>query len=148
MNFVNIKPILSADDFASVDAVLGFPFPEELRSHYLRFNGGHPVRNLFVKDGRSFSVEEFLPIKYGMRGQSLEDTYRTVVLDNELFPTKMIPIANDASGDYFCYSIRPGEVGSIYFFRSEYYDDPKRSLIFLSNDLPTFLASLVKEDPV
>ena len=143
MNFINTKPAITAADFDGVDRELGFPLPDDLRAHYLRFNGGHPVPNVFSKGGDLFAIQEFLPIKYGKRGDCLEDTYKTIVIGNEHFPSNMIPIAYDAAGDYFCYSTDPSDFGKIYFFQSEYFDDPKRALVFLTNDFPTFLASLV-----
>lgn len=145
MKFLNTKPSISSADLDSVDKILGFPLPQDLRDHYLRFNGGHPVPSLFPKDDELYGVNDFLPIKHGMRGESFEDTYRSVVVGNELFPRHLIPFACDGGGDYFCYSMKPTEMGAIYFHQSDYYDDPERALVFLAKDLRTFLDSLIAD---
>lgn len=143
MKFLNTKPPIASADLATVDEILGFPLPQDLRDHYLQFNGGHPVPSLFPKDDELYSVHEFLPIKHGMRGESFEDTYRSVVIGNELFPRHLIPIASDGGGDYFCYSMKPTDVGTICFFQSDYYDDPERATVFLARNLKSFFASLI-----
>lgn len=122
--------------------LLGFPLPEELREHYLRFNGGQPVPNLFPKDGELYEVHDFYPVRYG---HSLEEAYRNVVIGNKWFPSHLIPIACDPGGDLFCYSVKPSELGAIYLHQSDYYDDPERAVVFLAKDLATFLAALVTD---
>ena len=146
MNFVDTKPNLTDADIDELESTLGFAFPLDLRQHYLVHNGGQPVPRFFVKGDEMFAIEEFLPIKFGMRGERFEDAYRDIVVGNDLFPKKLIPFANDAGGDYFCYSLREGEEGAIVFYQSEYFYDPAKSVIFLSGSFDDFLKSLVKED--
>lgn len=145
MKFVDTKPPVSDVDLDGVEIALGFPLPEDLRKHYLHFNGGRPVPNLFRKSGEVFSVQEFLPIKYGMHGERFEDTYKELVVGNDFFPGELIPIASDAGGDYFCYSMRDGEKGAILFYQSDYYDDPARAIVPLCESLKEFLDSLVSD---
>lgn len=142
MKFLNTKPTPSAEDFGAVADLLGFALPEDLREHYSRFNGGHPVPSLFPKGGELYEVHDFFPIGHG---HSLEEAYRNVVVGNERFPSHLIPIASDPGGDLYCYSVNPTEMGAIYLYQSDYYDDPGRALVFLSKDLSSFLAGLVKD---
>lgn len=142
MKFLDTKPTPTARDFDAVAELLGFPLPQDLREHYSRFNGGHPVPSLFPKDGELYQVHDFFPIKYG---HSLEEAYRNVVVGNNLFPSYLIPIACDPGGDLFCYSVKPTQAGAIYIHQSDYYDDPERAVVFLSKDLASFLDALIAE---
>jgi cell wall assembly regulator SMI1 len=146
MKILDAKSSLSDADISTVETALGFTFPADLRHHYLVANGGRPVPNLFQKGDEYFSVHEFLPILHGLVGARFEDTYRDLVVDNDLFPTNLIPFAIDAGGDYFCYSLRPEAAGQIFFYQSDYYDDPVRAVVYLSPDLGTFFNSLVSDD--
>ena len=143
---VDTKPPIGNAEIKEVEARFGFTFPDDLREHYLRANGGRPVPNLFPKDDEYFAVNEFLPIKHGMRGALFEDTYSSLVQNNRLFPKNLIPIAVDAGGDFFCYSLLPGKLGAICFWQSDYYDDESRALVYLADSLEGFLSSLVSDE--
>lgn len=145
IKIIDPAPSISNAELDELEAHFGFSLPEDLRQHYLHFNGGRPVPNLFRKDDEYFSINEFLPIKYGMRGVRFEDTYADLVQDNDLFPKSLIPIASDSGGDYFCYSLKSGEVGAICFYQSDYYDDPSRAIVYLAKSLKFFLSSLVSD---
>lgn len=146
VKIIDLAPSIDNAELDEIEAQLGFSFPEDLRQHYLHFNGGRPVPNLFLRNDEYFSVAEFLPIKYGDRGARFEDTYSMLVQGNNLFPKSMIPIASDSGGDFFCYSLKPEETGSIYFYQSDYYDDPSRAIVHLADSLEHFLNSLVLEE--
>jgi cell wall assembly regulator SMI1 len=143
--FIDTAPPISDGELDEVEASLGFSLPKDLRLHYLRFNGGRPVPCLFQKDDEYFPINEFLPIRYGMRGARFEDTYADLVQGNALFPANLIPIASDSGGDFFCYSLRPGKIGAIFFYQSDYYDDPSRAIVYLASNLEDFLNSLVSD---
>lgn len=145
VKIIDAAPSVSDAQLNELETQLGFLFPDDLRQHYLRFNGGRPVPNLFPKGDEYFSVNEFLPIKHGMRGTRFEDTYADLVQGNDLFPKNLIPIASDSGGDYFCYSVEPGKIGAICFYQSDYYDDPLRAVIYLADNLEIFLNSLVSD---
>lgn len=145
MKFIDTKPSLTNADINEFETTLGFALPSDLREHYLAYNGGQPVPRFFPKGDEVFAVEEFLPIKFGIRRERFEDAYQDIVVGNDLFPSKLIPFANDAGGDYFCYSLRDRAEGSVVFYQSEYYDDPSRCVVTLSRSLNEFLASLVDE---
>jgi cell wall assembly regulator SMI1 len=148
MKILDTKPSVSDADISRVEMALAFSFPEDLKKHYLRANGGRPVPNLLPKGDEHFAVHEFLPILHGIVGARFEDTYRDLVLDSKFFPKNLVPFAIDAGGDYFCYSLEPRTFGQIFFYHSDYYDDLSRAVVFLSLDFGTFLNSLVSDDVV
>lgn len=146
VKIIDDAPVISNSELDELENRLGFKFPDDLRQHYLRFNGGRPRPNLFLKDGEYFHVNEFLPIKYGAPGARFEDTYKDIVQGNELFPKNLIPIASDSAGDYFCYSLENGKFGAICFYQSDYYDDPLRAVVYLADNLEIFINSLVSDE--
>ncbi|MFC5473580.1 SMI1/KNR4 family protein [Paraherbaspirillum soli] len=146
VKIVDVAPSINNDELNEIEARLGILFPEDLRQHFLHFNGGRPVPNLFPKDDEYFPVHEFLPIKHGMRGTLFEDTYSDLVQGNDLFPKNLIPIASDSGGDYFCYNLESGNAGAICFYQSDYYDDPSRAVVYLAASLEKFLNSLVSDE--
>ncbi len=64
---------------------------------------------------------------------NFEETYEDLVLNTKEFPRGFIPFAAEQGVDYFLYSLRPQDQGSIFFNQSDYYDDPSRFLVFLSS---------------
>ncbi|WP_092402399.1 SMI1/KNR4 family protein [Collimonas sp. OK412] len=146
LKITDVAPSVSDVELNELETRFGFSFPEDLRQHYLHFNGGRPVPNLFPRGDEYFPVNEFLPIKHGMRGTRFEDTYVDLIQGNEFFPKNLIPIASDSGGDYFCYSLEPGKIGAICFYQSDYYDDPSRAVVCLADNLEIFLNSLVSDE--
>jgi cell wall assembly regulator SMI1 len=142
MDFVDQYPALTAADIEDVERSYGIDFPEDLRSHYLATNGGHPVNNAFPKNGEYYSIEDFLAIKYGDSATSFERTYETLILDNDRYPNNVIPFAHDASGDYFLYRLDDRK-GEIWFFESEFYDDQDKAWTFLAKTFREFIDHLV-----
>lgn len=137
---------LTEADIALVEDKFGISFPADLKAFYLAGNGGRPIPNLFLNAGEYFAVHEFLPIKYGWPGGRVEDTYADLVQDDgSFFPKNAIPFAIDAGGDYFFYSLGNGTTGEICFWQSDYFDDPKRTVIRLCSSLEIFLDGLVDE---
>lgn len=120
--------------------------PPDLKRHYLTYNGGRPVPRLFVKDGEAYGVHQFLRMVHGDRDTGFEESYQSLVLDNPLFPTGVIPFAYDEGGDYFVYSVRPESHGQILFVQGDYFEAPDRYVVFLSPSLAAFLDAL-KEEP-
>lgn len=145
MQFEGTYPPLTAKDIDEFELNFGVRFPEDLRRHYLRVNGGEPIPSTFLIGEDRYDVQEFLAIKYAPAACSLEHMYRELVVENPHFPKDVIPFAVDPGGDFFLYNIANSD-GQILFYNSEYYDDPERSLVLLAPSLSAFLDGLVEED--
>ncbi len=143
MNLIETQSPLTDQDLKQIELQLGFLFPKDLRQHYLTFNGGRPVPNVYSTTEQFYTIHEFLSIHDGIKGNRFEDTFQDLVLDNEHFPKNLIPFAIDPSGDYFCYSLQKDHEGEICLFQAEYYDDPKRSTQYIAKSLQHFLESLI-----
>lgn len=146
VQFTKLYPKLTDADVSDVEQKLGLKIPTDLREHYLNFNGGKPIQNIFNHGGDSYEIKQFLPMKYADINSSFEDTYNDLVLGNAAFPKNVIPFAIDDGGDYFVYSLNHHSYGQILFNQSDYYKDQERFLIFLAPNLKSFLASLVTDE--
>jgi len=140
--FVKTEQPVTNTDLDEVQRKFGFSFPVEFRDHYLKQNGGRPRNSLYEKDDTVFVVSAFFPIKYG--NCLFEDVVRDLK-EQEAFPKYLVPFADDPGGDHYCFSVREKDAGSIWIFRWDYYDDPKRAVEFLAPSLNEFIESMAGE---
>lgn len=136
---------LSELDIRRVEHKLRVRLPQDLKEHYLRYNGGTPRPEFFVKDGEAYDVEEFLPMNIpNEKGLTFERTYTFLVHEKPEFPQGYIPFACDSAGDYFIYSVIPGSFGNIMFNSRADYGDDDRYIFFLAPSLREFINSLTE----
>jgi hypothetical protein len=140
----NSQQSISAKELAEFEAGLNTIMPDAFRDLYLQGNGGKPRLNKFSKNGEEFFIHQFLSIKYGAKDTLIEDAFADFQL-NERLPKGVLPFAIDEGGDYFLIRIAKDGFGNILFFQSDYYDDPSRSVIFLSESISEFLARLTTD---
>lgn len=143
---VDTETPISIADLSAVEQRFGFSFPDAVKEHYLVFNGGRPVRNMFRKDDEYFQIQEFLPIKYGKNGCLFEDTYQDLVVGSPEFPDYLMPIAIDPGGDYYCVSVRPDDEGCVYCHMHEYFDNASRAVAFMAASIAEFLNGMVEDE--
>ncbi len=134
-------------EIAELEIRFGFKFPPAFVDHYLQHNGGSPEKYCFLKDGVTHVLNNFHSIKYGIPGCLFEDVYFDVKVDRKLLPTHLVPFACDPGDDYFCFSTRNEDYGSIWMYRWDYHDEPERAVERLAGSLTEFLAALVATDP-
>jgi hypothetical protein len=139
------KPVTNSD-LNEVESAFDFAFPADFRKHYLNQNGGRPQYNLFKKDETVFVFNEFLPLKYGRVNCLFEDVFRDLKIEREVLPKHLVPFGDDPGGDYYCFSVRAEDVGSIWIYRGEYYDSPDRAVEFLAKSLNEFVEGMVAEE--
>ena len=135
---------LTPDELRNVETELGIEFPTDYVQHYLRYNGGRPMRNLFPAHGELFQVRDFLPIARGRVGTRLEDTLRDL-RQVPGFPAYLVPFAIDPGGDYYGFNLNKSELGAVYLHSHEHMGDERRELTFLANSLPEFVDGMVEE---
>lgn len=58
-----------------------------------------------------------------------------------------MPIGCDEGGDSFCFSLKMGEEGKIYYLAHEFYDgkNGKKGTRLLANNLTEFINGMVEE---
>lgn len=137
---IDTAPSVTKGDLDHAEEVIGLRLPADLRQHYLAANGGRPVPNALIWNDEAYCVHEFIPVKHGRKGEFLEDV---VLMSRDHLPATAIPIAIDAGGDYFLYSVAPESMGSVWFYASDYFEDPCRAMVKLANSLCEFIDRLV-----
>jgi cell wall assembly regulator SMI1 len=145
VEFIRTAPAISEREIEAMERQLNLKLPDDLKAHYLRYNGGRPTPRFFEKDDEWYGVHQFMTMIHGDRNTGFEATYSDLVLDNPLFPDGVIPFADDEGGDYFVYSVRPESYGQILFVQSDYFEDPDRYVVFLSPSFGEFLEALAEE---
>jgi hypothetical protein len=85
-------------------------------------------------------------MKSGDKNLGFEETYKDQVFSTPEFPKGFIPFAVDDAGDYFLYCTQPEGFGEIMFNRSDYMGDSKRLMLFLCDNLESFVGSLSDPD--
>ncbi|WHY79910.1 SMI1/KNR4 family protein [Neobacillus sp. WH10] len=124
-----------------------FKFPSTMREHYLLYNGGYPEKSLYVGDeSEEYVVDYFIPVK-NEKGRNLSGILR-LLNDEKVIPNWLIPFADEAGGNLFCFSISEKDNGAIYYYNHEfeYGDNPENLIVCLSESLPDFINSLVECD--
>jgi cell wall assembly regulator SMI1 len=142
INFRYTESPIVAADLDEVERRFGFRFPPEFRDLYLRFNGGRPEKDRFVDDKGTCIVHEFMPIKNGKPGLTFEHDFQQTKVAQSLLPEHLVPFAVDPGGNFYCFSTRDDEVGAIFIFRTDYFDNPKRATEYLTSSLSAFLGAL------
>lgn len=142
--FVDTEEPITPTMIDELERRYGFTFPAEVREHYLRYNGGVPARYLYNKNGRIFVINEFLPIAYGTH--LLEDSFKSLKVDQVLLPSHLVPFAVDPGGNYYCFSIKKEDVGSIWFYVGECSQFPDRAIVYLAASLLRFIEDMTSDD--
>ena len=143
-DFTNTAHAITTADLNELEEKYGFAFPQDFRLHYLRYNGGSPTKCLYNKGGDIFVLQEFLPVKFG-EGR-LEDSFRHLTVEDAILPAHLVPFAVDPGGDYYCFSTREEDRGSIWFYIGEYRDEPDRAVEYLAKSLPDFMERMTEEE--
>lgn len=147
-NFINTKRSLTNDDLKQFESKFNVVMPEKIKRHYLKYNGGYPERSIFHLEGsdREYAVNYFFSIGCN-EGMTIEETW-PIIRDDTVFPSWLVPLADEMGGDIFAYSTRADEEGAIYYYSHEfdYGENPEKYVTFLSKDIDTFLESLIPDD--
>nr|WP_106781356.1 SMI1/KNR4 family protein [Lysinibacillus timonensis] len=132
---------LTKKDLEEIEITLGFQLPQELKDHYLQYNGGLPKKPCFFEEesGLETRVHVFLPMKYRNNiGYTLEEGYLDFK-NREITPQKYLPFANDAGGNVFCIDLDSKQVVLIYLDLGEVNNN---SIKYLANDFMEFINNL------
>ena len=144
---VNTKKKLTESDIYSFEKKYKVLMPEDIKKHYLQYNGGYPEKSVFLADnGKKYVLNYFFSICCG-EGLAFENIAK-LLNDRKVFPQWLIPFANDIGGNLFCYSTKEDENGAIYYYNHEfeYGENPEKYICFLSDSIVTFINSLVEDD--
>jgi len=140
---VNTKREIYDDDISKVELKFNFTYPNDIRNHFLQYNGGEPLMYIFVdQDGDEFIVQQFIPIKYGHR---TIDALLNNLRNENILPNWLIPFADDPGGDLFCISLSQETYGQIFIWEHEVIDNDENPAYFISESLEQFINSLQED---
>ena len=138
---------LTRADITEVEAKLGFPFPESLIKHYLRYNGGAPSKTYFYSEesDTEIEVQSFAPIKYRYHEcdkiTTVEEKYMHFQQLSR-FMFDYLPFANDYGGNPVCVHVKTGKVYIVWMDLGEI---TQRCFCYLSENFDTFIDGLREE---
>lgn len=100
---------LTTHDLRQVEQKLSIQLPEEVKQHYLRFNGGTPANSIWTDPaGTSAPIEvsSFFPIRYRKsHGDDPDFTMEGIAREewaDQRLPRTCLPFAIDCIGNYIC----------------------------------------------
>ncbi len=147
-NFVNTERGVTEEDTSLVETRFEFTFPNDIRSHYLTYNGGEPEKCVFIADdGSEYIITQFLPIKYDEEsGRNIEYVLETLRVDG-ILPDWLIPFADEPGGDLYCFSLQANHEGAIYYWSHEYEygENPENHVTYLAESLKAFINRMVED---
>jgi SMI1 / KNR4 family (SUKH-1) len=149
MEFTDVGRPLTVQDLAALEEIVG-ELPEDLRQHYLQYNGGVPSAGYFTDDDDAENeIDSFLTTRYRQYPDEvlLEDYYQAVVHDRKEFSSDYVPFARNGGDDLY---VMNRHDGSIYFWAHDVPGDPLRpvavSLESLLNRMQTEAEYYGEED--
>lgn len=132
-----------------VERELDFVFPADVREFYLTVNGGYPSKTEFGEGDDAYTFECFHPVKGTSGGDELgtfEGCCRYLRNEQHVIPWHLIPFASDPGGDYFCFSVDPNDLGTVYWFCGDHIDSPEGPLERVAGSLREVVENLQEED--
>lgn len=133
------KQPISLNDIKYIENKYKFSMPEDIKKHYLKYNGGYPEKSMYTADdGEEFIVEWFIPVKRE-DGRNDLDSVLGILREDNTIPNWLIPFADEAGGDLYCYSLRENELGAIYYWSHEF-----DNTVYITKSLETFLNNMVE----
>jgi cell wall assembly regulator SMI1 len=139
MKFIDCEDPLTVEEITAFERQLGLRFPQSLRKHFLRANGGSPDPCVYDGDNVGVVVQECLPLRHG-KGSAIK-AYETLVLAKELVPEHFFPFAVDPGGDYL-YVDCSSASGAVYLYL---HDTGSDHLVSLNVSLDDFWSRLKRE---
>lgn len=136
---------VTSEDIDNVEVNTGLSIPDDLRRHYLAYNGGQIKPNCILVRDEYYCVDYFLEIKGRNSSFDFEQTYDRMNAWNQILPSDCIPIATIPGGDLFVYRTGPEFSGQIWCYQHEFPDDPSQAMVRISDSLASFLDSMTAQ---
>ncbi|MCX7746060.1 MAG: SMI1/KNR4 family protein [Clostridia bacterium] len=148
-HFKSLSKSISDEDLLEIEKKYGFTFPQDIRDHYLTYNGGEPEMYVFIDEGYKYIIQRFIPIKHRktMDSEILEDILDMLRTADKILPDWLIPFADDPGGNLYCFSLNKDEEGVIYFWEHDYDfgEDPEEHVGYLAPSLKSFIEAMAED---
>jgi hypothetical protein len=138
------RKLPDSDYLKNLKNILGIEIPNELLSLFSRSNGGSlKFKNYICPNGERCRFHEFLFVGSDKKPGSFEETIIDLITEMKIMPNYLIPFGIDEGGDFYCMSIHKNFYGKIYFFWTEFYDNPKRAIQYIAPSLDEFINKMI-----
>ena len=135
VNFVinDTEKPLAEEEMSTFESEFSKALPDSFKIYYLLHNGGFPEADYVRGEKNIFSIDGFIPIKYGLL--PIER-----LIKDMLGPAPKglyVPFANDSGGNIFYISLADNDYGQVYLVTAETSEN-----IYVCSSFDEFLAGL------
>lgn len=136
MQLSDTERAISEEEFSKFESGFSRKLPASLKAHYLRNNGVFPDSNYVKGSKHVFSIDGFIPIKYGVLPiERLVRDMRAPEPDGYF-----LPFANDAGGNIFYISLLDDDYERVYLLTADTAEK-----IYVCGSFDEFIAALYNE---
>lgn len=126
-----VKPLVDDTSIEQFEKNYNIVFPKELNELIVNNNGGRPSLNVIkAEDNTELEIKCLLSFNNG----DIENIYVVIDYFIENFNKKIIPIASESSGDYFCIDL---DSNAIVYWKHE-----NNELNFVAKNIKEFVNKL------
>lgn len=126
-----VKPLMQLDSINKFEQEYEVTLPDNLKEFIIANNGGRPNLDIIKKlDGNEVEVNALL----SFNKEDVENIYKVIDYFKGQFGGKIVPIATEPSGDYFCINLNNNSI--------VYWEHETNELSFIANNLDEFLNCL------
>ena len=143
MIFENQDRLVTAKEIDGVETDLGMRFPNSLKKLFIENNGGSPIPYVLHTQDHYTTVSETLPLLSDEGRGTAVESYKTLILERNLVPSKLFPFAVDSGGDYFFVDCTPNQE-SVFLYKAD--SAFGKNLNNLGMTLEGFWNSLIDEE--
>lgn len=128
-----VKPLSDSNTFSNFEKEYGILLPDFLKELIVNKNAGRPSLSIIkTADGNELEIKSLL----SFNKEDVENIYNVIEYFKKEFEGKIIPIATEPSGDYFCIDLTND---SIFYWCHE-----TNKLTFIAQNIFDFLKGLYK----
>jgi cell wall assembly regulator SMI1 len=145
MKLDDTGPPLTEIALAKLEEQLELKLPQDFRAFLLESNGGYLEEGLtvdFVETGYE-TVTSTLINEFYYLGSSTDRSFSNIasehvrLIENDLIPPSLIPVATDAGGNYILLCVSGDDYGHVYFANHE-LEDPETGYLVMSSIADSF----------
>lgn len=128
-----VKPLGQFNSINNFEQEYEITLPDNLKEFIIANNGGRPNLDIIkTSDGNELEIKALL----SFNKEDIENIYKVIDYFKGEFNGKIVPIATEPSGNYFCIDLTNNSI--------VYWEHETNELIFIAKDLVEFLNCLYK----
>lgn len=133
INWKRVKPLILPNSLDKFEQDYEITLPESLKEFISTNNGGRPSLDIIkTEDGKEVEIKALL----SFNKEDTENIYKVIDYFKKQFNSKIVPVATEPSGDYFCIDITNDSI--------VYWEHENNVLTFIAKDFVEFLNCLYK----